>query len=123
MSYRVYAKAIGRIEERGSVTGVALADKLIAYLKARGREKLLPKILAELRAREAKEHVRRPLLEVASEKEKHEALRLSKEAGIETSNARVNHTLIRGWRAKGNGVLVDASAKRSLLQLYRNITS
>lgn len=123
MSYKVYAKAIARIEERGTLTGSALGEKLIAYLRAHGREKLLPKILTELRAGEAKQKIRRPLVEVASEKEKHEALRLAKDAGIDATDARVNHALIRGWRAKGNGALVDASAKRSLLELYRNITS
>lgn len=123
MSAKVYAKAIGRIEERGALKGNALAEKLIAYLKARGREKLLPSILLELRAKEAREHMRRPIVEIASEQEKTEALSKAREAGIEGSDTRVNHALIRGWRAKGNGVLVDASAKRSLLELYRNITS
>ena len=99
----------------------AAVGKLIAHLRSSGRLNLLPQILRELRRIAARRHALRPRVEVASEKEAAATLRAAAEAGIEAPRASVNKALVRGWRAWGNGVLVDRSAKRALIDIYQKI--
>lgn len=119
---RAYAQAIKAQVSKGADES-ALFSNLIAHLKAKGRVKLLPKILAELRSQEARTRSTEATLEVASEKESENALKAARDLGFDAAKADVNPTLITGWRVRKGGTLVDASGKRTLLDLYRRITS
>ena len=94
----------------------------VAHLKRTGRMKLLPKVLRELRVQEAREKLRQPLVEVASEGEAAFALKAASASGIVAKEARVNPSLVSGWRARAEGKLIDRSAKHALIDIYRRIT-
>lgn len=119
MNHRAYAKALLRLSRSGTHSDT-LVSRLVAHLKDRGRVKLLPRILGECSELMHKQKARTAVVEIASEKEKASALAAAALSGIETHATHVNHALIRGWRARKNGVLIDASAKRSLVELYKN---
>ncbi len=117
-----YARALKRSLKDGT-DEAKLVDGLMKHLKEQGRAKLLPGILRELKRLAMREATLAPKIEIASEDEKAHALKASKEAGIETSTVRVNHDLIRGWRARSGGMLIDRSAKQALVDLYQKITN
>lgn len=122
MMQRTYAAALMRLRKGTGVSESALVKNLVAHLRERGRLKLLPGIARELRALYAREKTRTSVLEVAHAADTEEARHAARRAGIEAEDIRVNHALIRGWRATSHGVLVDTSAHRALVDLYRNIT-
>jgi hypothetical protein len=62
-------------------------------------------------------------VEVAHQKDAAHALKEAKEFGIEAEHAHVNASLLAGWRGRKGGILIDRSAKRALIDLYRTITS
>jgi F0F1-type ATP synthase delta subunit len=96
---------------------------LIAHLRHTGRMKLLPQVLRELRTQAAREALLAPKVEVAHEKESARALRLAGAAGIHAKHARVNHSLVKGFRARSGSTLMDQSAKRALIDIYQQITT
>ena len=118
----VYAKALQKLIDAGHAEAEAV-EKLVKHLAERGRVKLLAGIRRELRAVEARKRLTAPLVEAASEGEKHAARQGAKEAGIEATEVVVNPSLIRGWRARKGGTLVDRSGKRALIDLYQKITA
>jgi hypothetical protein len=95
--------------------------KLILHLKSMGRVKMLGDIAKELRKIAARRKALISVVEVADEREAGMALRAAKEAGIKASKARVNPSLIRGFRARGAGLLFDRSGKRALTDIYQQI--
>lgn len=117
-----YAQAVVRAQ-KGGASDDAIVKNLVAHLTRVGRVKLLPGILAELRVLKAREKVLAPTIEVASKEEEPAALAAAKAQGIEADHAHVNHSLIRGWRARAGGKLVDRSAKRMLTTIYQNVVS
>jgi len=121
MDARPYADAILRLQD--SVAPEKLVAGLVAALRSTGRAKLLPKILAELKAREGRKLATTPLIEVAKESETARALQGARSEGIEADSVVVNPTLLSGWRARGNGLLVDRSGKKNLVDLYLKITN
>jgi len=96
---------------------------LIKHLKGEGRMKLLPGILRELKALDALSAKTGSIIEVASEGEKAGALSAANAAGISATSATVNPSLIKGWRGREGGMLVDRSAKQALVDLYQKITN
>ena len=100
----------------------AAITKLIIHLKSAGRMKMLPQIARELRKVAARRHALRPNVEVAHQHEAAAALQAAAHVGIVASHARVNPSLIHGWRARNGDILVDHSAKSALLSLYQNVT-
>lgn len=121
MNARVYARALNRLSS--SVSAKDAVDGLLKTLKAKGRLKLLPQILREMTAEEGKRLGTRAFVEVASEAEANEALAEARKEGIEVSEAVVVPSLLAGWRARGNGKLIDRSGKHNLVELYRKITN
>lgn len=93
--------------------------KLILHLKSMGRVKMLSEIAKKLRKVNARRAALAPLVEAASESEAKEALRAAGVAGIPAKNVRVNPALIKGFRARGKGLLIDRSAKRTLVEIYQ----
>ena len=108
---------------KGGADEAAIVSGLVKNLKTEGRLKLLPGILRELKGLAAAEMKRSARVEVASSEEAAAALAAAKEEGIEASTATINPSLIRGWRAQKNGILVDRSAKKALVDLYQKITN
>lgn len=117
-----YAVALQESLKRGT-DEAKLVEGLVAHLKAEGRTKLLPGIVRELKSLQARDAKTGSIVEVASEAEKAAALKGAKEEGIEASAVIVNPSLIKGWRARKGGVLVDRSAKQALVDLYQKITN
>jgi len=94
-----------------------------AHLKRTGRLKLLPQILRELKVREARSKTVGAIVEVAHAGESAHALAEAAKHGITAEHARVNASLIKGFRARGGGVLLDRSAKHALIDIYQNIVA
>lgn len=118
---KTYAAALERLIKAGENETV-LFEKLSRHLAAVGRAKLLPRIARELCTRAARARAAAPVVEIAREEDREPALREAGHLGF-AGEVRVNHSLIRGWRAKKSGTLVDRSAKRALVDIYRNITT
>lgn len=119
---KAYAQALQSALAKGASED-AVADSLIAHLKEAGRLKLLPKILRELTNLRARSQTVAARVEVASDAEAASALKEAEALGIHAKEAVVNTALIRGWRARLGSTLVDRSAKRALIDLYRRIAS
>lgn len=121
MNARIYARALSRIPS--TVSAADAVAGLMRSLKSKGRLKLLPQILREMAAEEGKRLATRSLVEVASTDEAVNALAEARKAGIDAHEAVITPSLIKGWRARGNGMLIDRSGKHNLVELYRKITS
>jgi F0F1-type ATP synthase delta subunit len=122
MLERTYAIALRNALARGR-DATKLVDGLLAHLKATGRIKLLPRIKKMLVEEEAHEKKHVAVLEVARKEDEAGAREEAQAAGIEVAEVRIDDSLIRGWRVRSKGMLVDRSAKNSLVELYRHITS
>ncbi|HEY0979631.1 MAG TPA: F0F1 ATP synthase subunit delta [Candidatus Paceibacterota bacterium] len=117
-----YAQALMRQVASGADERT-LVEGLVAHLKREGRMKLLPGILRELKALDARRAKLAPSVEVASDWEAAHAIAAARTMGIEAPAATVNPSLIKGWRARTGGTLVDRSAKQALVDLYQRITN
>ena len=120
---KLYARAVLELSRKEGTDTNKLVSQLSLHLKKTGRTKLYPGILRELKVLEARALKLAPTIEVASEKESHEAIAEAKKEGITVTKVHVNHDLIQGWRARSGGMLIDRSAKRGLTDLYRKVTS
>ncbi|HEX8946926.1 MAG TPA: F0F1 ATP synthase subunit delta [Candidatus Paceibacterota bacterium] len=120
---RYYAQALTRVAAAPGADGSALAKNLIAHLRATGRMKLLPHIARSLKEAHARQGTLSGVVEVAREEERDTALAEAAAAGVHAKTVAVNPALVRGWRARSAGTLIDRSAKRSLIELYQRITS
>lgn len=118
--YTRLLEAVAESEDR-KVRDEAVA-KLILHLKSMGRVKMLGEIAKELRKVNARRAALAPLVEAASEAEAKEALHAAAEAGIVAKKVRVNTSLIKGFRVRGRGLLVDRSAKQTLVEIYQRST-
>lgn len=123
-----YARILWNIIEGGRQPKKAVAA-LHDILLQHGRAELLPHIaraFARIAAREEQKNAF--TLTVAREKDRREALSGAKEVlgelGVKPSEvtARVDDSIIGGWRLEGRERLVDASFKKHLLALYNRAT-
>ncbi len=120
-SYTHVLESIASLEDEAKAD--EMVSKLIHHLVSSGRAKLLPQIHAELKKIAARRKALAPVVEAASEHEAATALAEAKKEGIEAKKAVVNHALIQGWRARGNGKLIDRSAKAALIGIYQKVTT
>lgn len=97
--------------------------KLIRHLKSAGRMKMLPQIARELKKVAARRAAHKPVLEIAHEKERVHALKEAESAGVTAPRVSVNQSLIRGWRLREAGRLIDHSGKAALVDIYKKIAS
>lgn len=118
-----YAQAVLLARTREGASDESVVTGLIRNLKETGRMKLLSGILRELKRLEARAAKTAPTLELASEKDRAAAEAVLAAAGVTPRETIVNPSLIRGWRARANGVLMDRSAKRALIDIYQKITN
>ncbi|KND51916.1 MAG: hypothetical protein ABA06_01500 [Parcubacteria bacterium C7867-001] len=117
-----YAHAIARSLTAGA-DEKKLFDGLMRHLKSVGRVKLLPRILRELKRDLVRASAHAPHVEAASEDDAAAAKKAAASVGIAVKKVEVNPSLIMGWRARLGSSLVDVSAKRALIDIYRNITN
>ena len=117
-----YGKKLAELAAHDENRALAAADKLVKELKDRGELKQLSGILRSARKESARQRSLAPVVEVGRAEDADAALRAASAAGIDARKAVVNPTLIRGWRARARGMLVDRSGKRALVDLYRNVT-
>ncbi len=117
-----YAAKIAELAQLDESRAMAAVEKLIGELKARGEEKQLVELLRELKTAFARHAALAPVVEVGRKEDEAAALRAAHESGITAKHAVVNPSLIRGWRARSGGTLVDRSGKRALIDLYRKVT-
>lgn len=118
-----YAQAIATMSRQSGRDQAALADGLIVHLRKTGRSKMLPGILRELTRAKEREAKLAPVLEIATESETAAATAFLAKEGVDIKKVEVNPSLIRGWRARANGLLWDHSAKRALTDIYKKITN
>ena len=118
-----YTRLLEAAAETGSKeVADAAVTKLMVHLQSSGRVNMLPQILRELRKIATYRHALRPRVEVASLQEAPAALQAAAQFGIHASEATVNPSLIRGWRAQEEGRLIDHSAKHALAHIYQKVT-
>lgn len=119
----LYAQALFNAAHKDGADAKKLVANLTKHLGIQGRTKLLPGILRSLQRLEARNAKLASVVEVAHAGESAKALKAAAAVGIHAAHAQVNESLIKGWRASSNSKLADASAKRSLIDLYRSITT
>lgn len=115
---KLYAKVLYKLAENGKEQSV---ESLIAHLKRTGRLKLLPRILRAYKEEKERRGEKAVSVEIASKAEEADALAEAKAQGVHVDKAVVNENLIKGFRVRAQGKLIDRSAKRSLIDLYYNI--
>ncbi len=120
-----YSEAVYTAVQNGTDIKAAL-ERLGEILKRHGHEALYPRILQSLKARFAQDMLRGTatvrLAKDADEK------KYTKEIGaflesqkLSASEIVVDETLIGGYVFEGGGSRVDASYKKSLLNIYKNL--
>lgn len=117
-----YAQALREMLQKGTDES-QIVEGLVQHLKEEGRLKLLPGIVRELKGLQAIADKRAARVEVANAEEATAALAEARSEGIDAPLATINPSLIRGWRAQENGILIDRSAKKALVDLYQKITN
>lgn len=119
--YTRILESVAELEDQAAAD--AAVTKIIMHLKSSGRTKMLSEIVRELKKVAARRAALSAHVEVAHEKDSAAALHAASVVGISAKKAVVNHSLIQGWRARGNGMLVDHSAKRALVDIYQKVTA
>jgi F0F1-type ATP synthase delta subunit len=126
---RMYAQALWEMAEKGMEPKKAVSA-LYEHLKLRGREALMPRIAKAFERLAARDDGKNTVtLTVAHEKDAHKAKShirdmLKKFQVAEADVAiRLDGSLIGGWRLEGKESLVDASFKKSLLEMYNRATA
>ena len=118
-----YAQALAHMSQTSGKDEATLVSGLVKHLKASGRMKLLPGIVRELKREHNRSEKLAPVLEVASASDEAGAKATLLKEGVTVEKTIVNPSLIRGWRARANGLLWDHSAKRALTDIYKKITN
>lgn len=117
-----YTRLLEIVAETGDEkTAHEAVVRLVHHLHTAGRLKMLPTIAHELRKIRARKNACAPVIEVADISYEKEARAGALRAGVETGMVRVNKEILSGWRAHGNGVLVDCSGKCALIDMYKKV--
>src|SRR5690606_28283970 len=109
----LYARIIASLLAKGRSEDEVVSS-LTRHLQEKGRMKLLPGILRELKALSARRANAGATLEVARKEDEAPARAYLAAEGIEAGEAVVNPALLRGWRVRTAGTLIDRSGKRAL---------
>lgn len=117
MNARHYAIALSEaLRGKNATEQSKVVDAFMRKIEERKHKGILPGVLA---------HLKRGIVEKKEEAlvvaKKKDLVRARKEAGTKVG-AIINPNLVGGWQHYKDGVLTDASYKRSLIELYRNIT-
>ncbi|MBP6869036.1 MAG: hypothetical protein KBC16_02930 [Candidatus Pacebacteria bacterium] len=119
---KIYAQAIAKKVREGA-NEEDLVKALSLHLERMGRVKLLPRIVAELKREVARKEKSEAVLELAHEGLRESALKELSSLGLSVNDVRINTDLIEGWRVRTASSVLDKSAKRSLVELYKRITA
>lgn len=124
MQEHSYAEALKRLVESGKTPKQAV-KAIHQVLVTRGQASLLPRIGRAFARIAAIQRAREVVsLYVAHESDTRKATKAAAEfLGSEKPEVHVDESLIGGWRLEGKGLLVDASFKKHLLQIYNQATS
>lgn len=119
MQETAYAQALMTLVEKGSSPKEAVRT-IREHLSSKGGAALLPRV-GRAFARLAEARSARDGLTIVVAKEQ-DAARATKAAKPylegETPRVLVDSSLVGGWRLEGKGLLVDASFKKYLLEIY-----
>ncbi len=118
---RKYALELAQVSDCADVGEEKLVENLIKDLRSRGRMKLLPSIVRELKKIRMQERKNEPCVEIAREEDREKVCAGVNELGVSTYSVMVNPTLVRGWRVRAQGRLIDNTTKQALIELYRVI--
>jgi F0F1-type ATP synthase delta subunit len=119
-----YAQSLWQMIQRGMAPKKAI-DALHESLVVRGRQALMPRIARAFTRIAARDEERNGVvLSIAHENDERKAMREAKEVlsemdvAVDDMSVKVDDSLIGGWRLEGREMLVDASFKKSLLEMY-----
>jgi len=127
-----YAEALYRaLEGKNESDSKKIFARFRNVLSARGHDRLLPSVAHELEKIMAREKDRNEVVLVTADnksvsKWSHAYDHYEKEGTIPEHSTRrdaVDETIIGGFQIKMKGTLIDGSYKKSLVELYRSITS
>jgi len=117
MNARHYATALTEaLKDKTTAQKGKVVTQFISQINKRKHQGLLPGIISHL-----KRGVSAKGDETLIVGRKKDVVRARKEAGTKVG-AIINPNLIGGWQHYKDGMLTDTSYKRSLIELYRNIT-
>jgi F0F1-type ATP synthase delta subunit len=116
--YTRILEAAAELEDQAAADEIV--KKLVKHMQSAGHMNMLQDIARELRKIAARREAKQPHVEAASTKEASHALHEAAKEGIVAKKAHINQSLIRGWRARSDGTLLDRSAKQALVQIYKN---
>ncbi|MEK7613949.1 MAG: F0F1 ATP synthase subunit delta [Patescibacteria group bacterium] len=108
-----YATIIAPLREGGKI------DEVIAYMKKRGHESLLPQVARIIERTPDSDQIQ---LTVASEKEGKKFVPHALHLGEGTVETKVDPSIVGGYVVRKGGSLIDASYRRTLVSLYQKIT-
>ena len=120
-----YAQALLTVTRSRSEAGKrTLLPRLREILKRRGHEKLLPRIFAEYEKLLERQTKRGVKVSFARERDRTQALKAAKEFAAEKITEMelcLEPALVSGFIISGANTRYDASGKRALLELYRQL--
>jgi len=117
MNARHYATALREaLKDKTTAQQGKVVTQFISEIKKRKHQGLLPGVIAHLKRGTSKKGE-----ETLIVGRKKDVVHARKEAGTKVG-AIINPNLIGGWQHYKDGMLTDTSYKRSLIELYRNIT-
>ncbi|HET9641252.1 MAG TPA: F0F1 ATP synthase subunit delta [Candidatus Paceibacterota bacterium] len=118
-----YARAIHDVRKEKKVEDSSLIASAIAAMKRRRHEKLLPQVLEEYKRLE-KEQRDEYVVRAPSEREVNDGIDKLREFGVaEYPRIVIDEKLVKGYVVEGKDFRYDASAKRSLVDLYKRLTA
>lgn len=119
-----YAQALYEAIAKGTEPKKAIGH-LVESLKRTNRQELLPRIAkAFARVAQRESAKRRTALYVAKSHDAEKAIGTAgKFAQVGKHDVHVDETLIGGWRLEYQDMLVDASYKRQLLEIFNRVTA
>ena len=117
-----YARALFELLKEKDVKDDVI-KRFLAYLDAKSKLKLLPKILHELEKLIEADAKRAPQILLGNEKAKDAALKTADMLGVKEAPVKTDEKLIGGFMIKGQNFLWDASYRRFLLDLYEKLKS
>ncbi len=127
-----YAEALASaLKGKGEKESIAIGTRFLDVVKARGHSGLLKLIPIELKKIIAREQSRSEVILVTVDEKSrtkwmHAYDHYEKEGIVPNGSARrdvIDKSIIGGFQIRSKNILIDSSYKKSLIDLYKNITS
>lgn len=104
---------------KGVASSTAL-DSFMSYIKARGYETMLPRILTEYEQLSASKDESEVIVTTAKKQSAKEILSAHNIEG--NAHSRVDETIVGGYQIETGSRFIDASHKSALVRLYQTLT-